>query len=69
MVAEEDKVVVRWTASGTHQGSLMGIPPTGKEVAVTGVDIFRVKEGKLAELWLNWDQLGLMQQLGVIPPQ
>jgi predicted ester cyclase len=45
----------------------MGMAPTGKHVTVTGIFISRVEEGKLAEMWLNWDALGLMQQLGVIP--
>lgn len=67
VVAEGDRVVVRRRATGTHRGELMGIPPTGKHIVVAGVDIFRVKEGKLAELWLSWDQLGMMQQLGVVP--
>jgi len=59
VVAEGDKVVVRWKATGT--------PPTGKHITVTGVDIFRVKGNKLVELWLSWDQLGMMQRLGVVP--
>jgi len=67
VVAEGDKVVVRWKATGTHRGELMGILPTGKHIAVTGVDIFRVEEGRLAELWLSWDQLRMMQQLGIVP--
>ena len=67
LIAEDDKVVVRWRATGTQKGELMGIPPTGKSIAVTGVDVFRISNGKIAELWLNWDQLGMMQQLGAIP--
>jgi len=67
VVAEGDKVVMRWTAKGTHQGELMGIPPTNKQVTVTGVDINRLAGGKLAEHWGHFDQMGMMQQLGVIP--
>jgi steroid delta-isomerase-like uncharacterized protein len=66
-IAEGDKVATRYTARGTHRGELMGIAPTGKHVTVTGIFISRVEEGKLAEMWLNWDALGLFQQLGVIP--
>ena len=67
IIAEEDKVVIRWTATGTQRGELMGIPPTGKNISVTGMDIFRITDGNLAELWLAWDQLGMMQQLGAMP--
>jgi steroid delta-isomerase-like uncharacterized protein len=67
LVAEGDKVVARWSTQGTHQGELMGIPPTGKRVEVTGIDIFRFAEGKMAEHWSEFDMLGLLQQLGVVP--
>ena len=66
-IAEGDKVVNRVTARGTHQGELMGIPPTGKQMTVSGITIDRVAGGKLVESWATWDFLGLMQQLGVIP--
>jgi predicted ester cyclase len=67
MIAEGDKVVARLTASGTQQGAFMGIPPTGKHVTVTGIDIIRIAGGKFVEHWLEQDTLGMMQQLGVIP--
>ena len=67
MIAEGDKVVGRVTMRGTHRGALMGIAPTGKHVTMTGIGIFRVEEGKIAEMWDNQDVLGLMQQLGAIP--
>ena len=67
LVAEDDKVVARWVTHGTHQGELMGIPPTGKPVTVTGIDVFQFAGGKMAEHWAEFDMLGLMQQLGVIP--
>jgi steroid delta-isomerase-like uncharacterized protein len=66
-VAEGDLVVTRWTASGTHEGELMGIPPTQKSVEVSGIAIDRFSDGKIAESWGNWDTIGLMQQLGAIP--
>ncbi len=66
-VAEGDKVVSRWRAQGTHQGELMGIAPTGNEVAITGITIHRIEEGKIVEEWENWDALGLMQQIGAVP--
>jgi steroid delta-isomerase-like uncharacterized protein len=66
-IAEGDKVVTVWSASGTHQGELLGIPPTGKQTAVTGITIDRIKGGKVVETLTHWDNLGLLQQLGVIP--
>jgi steroid delta-isomerase-like uncharacterized protein len=65
--AEGNKVVSRWTITGTHQGDLFGIPPTGKRVSIAGIDIIRVTDGMMAEHWLSVDQLGLLQQLGIIP--
>ncbi len=59
-----DKVVTRWTGRGTHDGDLMGIPPTGTSVAFTGIRIFRVANGQIAEGWVVWDTFGLMRQLG-----
>ncbi|HTF28997.1 MAG TPA: ester cyclase [Flavitalea sp.] len=66
-IAEGDKVVTHWTASGTHKGEFKGIPPTGKKFAVTSIDIERIVDGKVTECWANMDELGLLQQLGVIP--
>ena len=67
-VAEGDKVVTRWKATGTHQSEFRGIDPTGNRIEVTGIGIFRFsEEGKVVESWDNMDQLGMMQQLGVIP--
>lgn len=65
ILAEGDRVAVRHTHHGTHQGELMGIPPTGKTIAVDGIEIFRVQDGKIVEFWHRDDLLGLMQQLGV----
>ena len=66
MIAEGDKVVTRWTVRATHQGELMGIPPSGKRVEVTGISIDRIEGGKFLETWCNYDALGIMQQLGVM---
>ena len=67
-IAEGDRVASRYTFRGTHQGELMGIAPTGKQVTVTGIIINRIVGGKSAEGWLNFDALGMLQQLGVVPP-
>lgn len=66
-VAEGGTVATRWTARGTHQGELMGIAPTGRQATVTGITIDRIEDGKIVESWTNWDTLGLLQQLGVVP--
>jgi steroid delta-isomerase-like uncharacterized protein len=66
-LAEGDKVVSRYTWSGTHQGEFYGVPATGKRVNWTATATFRVADGKIRETWLNMDQLGLMRQLGVVP--
>jgi steroid delta-isomerase-like uncharacterized protein len=67
IIAEGDKVVIRQTWSGTHQGEFMGVPPTGKRVSIGVIDIIRVAGGKFAEHWGQMDSMGMMQQLGAIP--
>jgi steroid delta-isomerase-like uncharacterized protein len=68
MVAEGDKVVVRFRARGTHQGETEAFgPATGKRMEITGITIKRIFEGKIVEAWTNFDALGMMQQLGRIP--
>lgn len=57
----------RATMSATHQGSFMGIPPTGKRVEISGIEYFRLANGKIVERWVMFDDLGLMEQLGVVP--
>jgi steroid delta-isomerase-like uncharacterized protein len=64
VIVKDDKVVTRWTGRGTHDGDLMGIPPTGTKIEFVGIRIFRVAEGKIAEGWVVWDTFGLMRQLG-----
>jgi steroid delta-isomerase-like uncharacterized protein len=66
-LVEEDTVVLRWSAQGTHRGELNGIAPTGKKTTVTGITISRFAGHKLVEGWVYWDALGLLQQLGAIP--
>jgi predicted ester cyclase len=68
MIAEEDKVASRVSLSATHQGEFQGIPPTGKQVMQTGIDLLRIAGGKVVERWGEFDNLGLLQQLGVLPP-
>jgi steroid delta-isomerase-like uncharacterized protein len=66
-LAEGDKVVTRWRMRGTHEGEFRGIAPTGNELDITGMGIFRFSDGKVVESWDNFDQLGMMRQLGAIP--
>jgi len=68
LIAEGDKVVTRWTFRGTHKGEFGKIPATGKQVTFTGITISRFVDGKTVESWWSDDDLGLLQQLGVIPP-
>ena len=67
MITEGDKVVVRSTFRGTHNGDFMGIPPTGKQVTIPVFLIYRIADDKIAEHWMQADSLGLLQQLGAIP--
>jgi|SRR5580658_5015346 steroid delta-isomerase-like uncharacterized protein len=67
VTAEGETVVARWSCSGTHKGDLNGIAPTGKQFHITGISIARFTNGKMVEGFVNWDALGLMQQLGVVP--
>lgn len=68
LVAEGDKVTKVWTANCTHRGEFMGIPATNNQLVVKGIEVFRIIDGKIVELWASMDNLGMMQQLGVIPP-
>lgn len=67
VIAEGDMTYLNWHGDATHTGELMGIPPTGKKVHVTGMDILKLENGKIKERWAEINALGLMQQLGVIP--
>jgi steroid delta-isomerase-like uncharacterized protein len=67
-VAEGDKVVTRYTASGTHRGEFFGVPPTGNRIEMSGIQIDRFDEsGKMVEEWPAYDLLGAMRQIGAIP--
>ena len=67
LIAEGDRVVARATISGTHNGEFMGVPPTGKRITFTCIDILRCADGKIVEHWGEADNVGMLQQLGVIP--
>jgi steroid delta-isomerase-like uncharacterized protein len=67
VVAEGDRVAVRWTNAGTHVGPFLGIPPTGKSFSIAGIDIHRIQDGRMAEHWHVVDQLTMLQQLGLLP--
>jgi steroid delta-isomerase-like uncharacterized protein len=67
LVAEGDYVVERFTATGTHRGDFMGVAPTNRTVTLPGINIFRLRDGKIVERWGNLDVLGFLTQLGVVP--
>jgi steroid delta-isomerase-like uncharacterized protein len=66
IIAEGETVTARWSCKGTHKGDLSGIAPTGKQFTISGISIASFTNGKMVEGWVNWDALGLMQQLGVV---
>jgi len=66
LVAEGDMVAVRWSAIGTHRGDGLGFPATGRRAQFTGMVFVRIKDGRLVEGWTNFDQLGMLQQLGIV---
>jgi steroid delta-isomerase-like uncharacterized protein len=68
-VAEGDRVATRWTARATHTGEFQGMPATARKGRVEGISIFRVANGCIVECWTNYDSLGLIQQLGLLPTQ
>lgn len=67
LVAEGDTVVAYWTNTGTHQGDFMGMPPSGRTVTISGIDVHRLRDGRMAEHWHVIEELQMLQQLGVIP--
>lgn len=69
VIAADDRVVLRWHSEGTHRGKLEGLAPTGAHGSVTGISIDRWENGKIAEMWSEWDNLGLARQLGAAPPE
>ncbi|HLV93869.1 MAG TPA: ester cyclase [Candidatus Acidoferrales bacterium] len=67
LVAEGETVSVRWSTRATHKGDLHGIKPTGKEMSISGISVCHFAGGKIVDEWVNWDSLGMLQQLGVVP--
>jgi hypothetical protein len=67
VIAEGDKTVVRWVVTGTNSAEFFGMPPTGRSVRMSGLSMYRFEGGRMAEGWVEYNQLGLMQQLGAIP--
>ena len=66
LVSAGDRVVVRYTGTGTHVGEIMGVPPTGNAIRIDAIGIHRIADGKIAESWLIWDALSFLRQLGAI---
>ncbi|MEY7851296.1 ester cyclase [Natrarchaeobius sp. A-rgal3] len=67
-IGDGEYVTIRYTAHGTHDGEFLGLEPTGDRVSVSGMELYRVEDGAIVEMWTNYDALGLFQELGVIPP-
>jgi len=67
VIEQGDKVAARWTTRMTHKGEFLGFAPTGKKVTITGTSMQRIANGKIVEGWDNWDQLGLLVQIGAVP--
>ncbi len=67
IIAEDDRVVVRWRNTGSHSGEFLGVPPTGRPFDFAGIDIYRIENDRMAEHWHVVDQLTLLQQLGLLP--
>ena len=65
--AEGDMAVTRWTAGGTHRGEFMGVPPSGRQIEVSGMSMDRISVGRIVDNWNNWEALEMMRQIGVIP--
>ena len=68
VISNGDKVAVRWSSTGRQTGEFMGIPATGQRIRLKGIDIFRLAEGKIADLWQEMDILGILQQISALPP-
>ncbi len=66
-IADLDRVVSRWHLEGTHMGPLMGIAASGRRINVECIRIDRIAEGKIVESWMQWDSLGLLEQIGALP--
>ena len=66
-MADRDRVVTRWHLEGTHDGPLLGIAPSARRVSIEGIRIDRIEDGKIAESWMQWDMLTLLEQIGALP--
>ncbi len=69
LIAEGEKVAKLWSGTGTHKAELFGIPATEKKIVLKGIEIFRIEDGKIVEVWVSWDVYGIMQQLGAFSPK
>ena len=63
--ADNGKATIRWSAVGTHQGEFVGVPPTGRRISFSGIEIIRVKDGRIVERWGEWDGIHIMEQMGM----
>ncbi len=68
-LVSDDRVAVRWQGNVTHQGVFNGIPPTGRRIAVSGINIYQIKDGRIAAEWEQTDSLGMLMHLGVLHPR
>lgn len=68
VIAEDDTAALRYEATGTHDGTFMGLAPTGKTVSVSGMEMYRIDDGVIVEMWTSYDALGLLQELGIVEP-
>ena len=66
-IVSGDSVAIRWTSDGTQQGDYFGVPPSGKRIHVEGIDVFHVQDGKIVEMWIEYDNLAVLQQMGAVP--
>jgi len=68
LVVDQDMAAVRWTGTVTHHGSFHGLPPTGRRIRVSGINMYRIADGKIDEEWEQMDSLSMLRQLGALPP-
>jgi len=67
VIVSGDRVAIRWTSDQTHGGDYFGTPASGKRIHIEGLDLFHIRDGKIAEMWIEFDNLGILQQMGAIP--
>ena len=67
VVADGDTVATHWTAAGTHEGDMGDIPATGRRISVEGMNFYKLKDGRITDVWTQFDGVGMLQQLGVMP--